>query len=218
MPVKHEMILGPFQETSCTAITLNPESNFTRREKNHSLLHWNILTSPELRRQTWMLCKKAASMISGTSMDQEICLVLGQVSISLLYLVINLQKDIYIWSRARLTKRQATSRPDHLWREIIQKARRNLETPMAPAMPCKTCKKSKKGEGKPVARQSKFACILEARESTRMRVEETLPKNHEDHIAGKGDNSLQHYNLIHIFIPMPQAMKIPVAKKQPVDK
>ena len=72
MTVKHEMIFGPFQETSYTVITLNPESNFTRREKNHSLFHWNTLTSPELRRQTWMLCKKAASMIIGTSMDQEI--------------------------------------------------------------------------------------------------------------------------------------------------
>ena len=30
---------GPCQETSCTAITLNPESNFARREKNHSLFH-----------------------------------------------------------------------------------------------------------------------------------------------------------------------------------
>ena len=39
MPVKHEMIFGPCQETSCTAITLNPESNFTRREKSHSLFH-----------------------------------------------------------------------------------------------------------------------------------------------------------------------------------
>ena len=33
MPVKHEMIFGPCQETSYIAITLNPESNFTRREK-----------------------------------------------------------------------------------------------------------------------------------------------------------------------------------------
>ena len=31
--------VGPCQETSQTAITLNPESNFTRREKNHSLFH-----------------------------------------------------------------------------------------------------------------------------------------------------------------------------------
>ena len=54
-------------------------------------------------------------------------------------------------------------------------------------------------------------------ESTRLRMEESLPNYHEDHIAGKGDNSLQHYNLVHIFIPMPQAMKIPAAKAA-VDK
>ena len=79
------MILGQFQETSYTAITLNAESNLTRREKNHSLFHRNTLTSPELRRQTWMLCKKAASIIIEISMGQEICLFLGQVSPSLLY-------------------------------------------------------------------------------------------------------------------------------------
>ena len=28
----------------------------------------------------------------------------------------------------------------------------------------------------------------------------------------KGENSLQHYNLVHKFIPMPQAMNIPAAK------
>ena len=38
MPVKRWMIFGPCQETLCTAITLNQESNFIRREKNHSLL------------------------------------------------------------------------------------------------------------------------------------------------------------------------------------
>ena len=35
---------------------------------------------------------------------------------------------------------------------------------------------------------------------------------HEDHIAGKVLNSLTHHNLVHKFIPMPQAMKIPGAK------
>ena len=30
---------GPCRETSYTAITLNPESKFTRRERNHSLFH-----------------------------------------------------------------------------------------------------------------------------------------------------------------------------------
>ena len=35
---------------------------------------------------------------------------------------------------------------------------------------------------------------------------------HEDHIAGKGTNSSSHYNFVHKFSPMPQAMKIPDAK------
>ena len=43
-------------------------------------------------------------------------------------------------------------------------------------------------------------------------MEGSLHKNHEDHIAGKGSNSLQHYNLVHKFILMRQALKIPNAK------
>ena len=142
--------------------------------------------------------------------------------------------DGYMWSGERLTKRQATSRPDHLWTELwrgmsknvklrekhkwaikkpkrdnarrlrgiyfidpedkefketIKNARRKLETPMAVVMPCKTCEKTKHGKtcSKTNDFKSKFACILEASESTRMRMEESLPKCHEDHIAGKGD-------------------------------
>ena len=65
--------------------------------------------------------------------------------------------------------------------------------------------------------KSKFACILEASESTRLRMEESLPNYNEDHTAGKGDKSLKHYNLVHKYIPVPQAMKIPAAKAA-VDK
>ena len=39
MPVKQWTIFGPCREASYTAITLNRESNFTRRERNHSLFH-----------------------------------------------------------------------------------------------------------------------------------------------------------------------------------
>ena len=86
-------------------------------------------------------------------------------------------------------------------------------------MLCKTSKKSEHGVtcGKSIEIKSKLACILEASESTRLRMGESLPKYHEDHIAGKGGNSLQRYKLVHKFIPMPQAMKIPAAKA-PVDK
>ena len=54
----------------------------------------STLTSPELHTRTWMLCKKAAPMIIGMSVDQEICLILEQVSLSLLHYMRNLQTNI----------------------------------------------------------------------------------------------------------------------------
>ena len=65
--------------------------------------------------------------------------------------------------------------------------------------------------------ETKLACILEADESTRMRIRKSIPHYYQDHIARKGENLLQHYSLVHKFIPMPQAMKIPAAKAA-VDK
>ena len=64
----------------------------------------------------------------------------------------------------------------------------------------------------PTKIKTKLACILEAGEFTRMRMGNSMPHYHHDHIAGKGEKSLQHYNLVHKFIPMPHAMKIPAAK------
>ena len=40
----------------------------------------------------------------------------------------------------------------------------------------------------------------------------SMPHYHQDHFAGKGEDSLQHYNLVHKFIPMPRALNIPYAK------
>ena len=119
-------------------------------------------------------------------MGQETCLVLGQVSHNLLYWKKNFQEG-YMWSRWRLTRKQLSSRPDHLWSELwikmgrnaklkekhkwsdekprfdsarklrvfcfidpddrefketIKNARKKLETPIAPAMPCKIMKKN----------------------------------------------------------------------------
>ena len=165
----------------------------------------------------------------------------------------------YMWSGERLTRKQLTSKPDHLlpelwekmgknakvkekqkwsheklhldnarklrgiyfidiedkeFKETIKNARKKLETPVPPAMPCKIKKKNCGASNKI---KSRLACILEADDSTRLRVGESLPNHHEDHVAGKGNNSLHHYNLVHTFIPMPQAMKIPAAKAA-VDK
>ena len=56
-------------------------------------------------------------MIIGISMGQETCRILVQVSLNLLYWKKNLQTDICCPGE-RLTRKQRTSRPDHLWPEI----------------------------------------------------------------------------------------------------
>ena len=104
---------------------------------------------------------------------------------------------------------------DTEFKETIKNARKKLETPMASGLPCKIMKQN--CGSRYDKNTTKLACILEANESTRMRMGNSEPSNHEDHIAGKGENSLQHYNLVHKFIPVPQAMKIPAAKAA-VDK
>ena len=53
---------------------------------------------------------------------------------------------------------------------------------------------------------------MEAHESTWKLLESTLLRNHDDRIAERVFNSLTHHNLVHKFIPMHQAMKIPSEK------
>ena len=109
---------------------------------------------------------------------------------------------------------------DTEFKDTMKNARKKLEIPIDSDMPCKvenlghgkTC-----GENKPNTRRSKYAYIVEAHESTRKRIRKTQQKDHEDHIAGKGFNSLSHYNLVHKFIPLHHAMKIPDARAA-VDK
>ena len=78
---------------------------------------------------------------------------------------------------------------DKEFKETVKNARKKLETSVAPAMPCKILKNC--GSGGSDKNKTKLACILEANESRRMRMGNSIPSNHEDHIAGKGENSLQ---------------------------
>ena len=94
MPVEQFTIFGPCREASYTAITLNLESNFTRRERNHSLFHLNTLTYPELLIRIWMSSKRSALMILGTLMALDTCLIFGQVSHNLLHSTKKLLTDI----------------------------------------------------------------------------------------------------------------------------
>ena len=65
--------------------------------------------------------------------------------------------------------------------------------------------------------KTRFSCVTEAHESTRQRIESATKRIREEHIAGKGQNSVLYDNSVHKFISMPQAMKIPDAEAA-VDK
>ena len=164
-------------------------------------------------------------------------------------------RRIYV-SGERLTRKQLTSRPDHLWpepwtkwwrnakvkerqqwshekpqldnarklrgiyfidpedkefKETIKNARKKLETSVAPAMPCKIMKNC--GSGGSDKNKTKLArkfwklmnpqeCVWETRHR---QITKTI-------LQEKVKNSLQHYNLVRKFIPMPQAWKIPDAR------
>ena len=142
--------------------------------------------------------------------------------------------DGYMWSGERLTRKQLTSRPDHLWpelwksmgkhaklkerqkwsdeklhlenarklrgicfinpedtefKETIKNARKKLETSEALAMPCKIMKNCRSSASNKI--KTKLACILEADKSTRMRMGNSIPHHHQDHIAG---NVKIHYS------------------------
>ena len=73
---------------------------------------------------------------------------------------------------------------DKEFKETIKNARKKLETSIAPAMPCKIMSKNC-GSGGSNKIKTKLACILEADESTRLRMGNSVPNYHEDHIAGK---------------------------------
>ena len=92
------------------------------------------------------------------------------------------------------------------FQELIENARRKLEVHMDAAMPCKKSTKSPTSSQETEARSDEFneipkntkdACMVEAHESTRKRLDSSLPKDHEDHIAGKGYNRMTHYHLVH---------------------
>ena len=98
---------------------------------------------------------------------------------------------------------------DKDFKDIMKNARRKLEISMPAAMPFKPPRNSGGetccGIGKS---KTKHACIVEADESTRIRLEGVPCWYHEDHTAAKGVNSLSYYNPLQKFLSMPQALKI----------
>ena len=85
---------------------------------------------------------------------------------------------------------------DTEFKETIKNARQKLETSVALAMHRKMMINCRSGASNKIENLSVF---WKADESTRMRMGTSSPNHHEDRIVGKGQNSLQHYNLVHKF-------------------
>ena len=155
--------------------------------------------------------------------------------------------DGYTWFGERLTRKQTTSRPDNLWKNMsgaatrkakqkwtiekpkldnarqlrgiffiepndaefkhtMKNARRKLEIPMPAAMPCKTPTNCRGETCRNIGKhKTKYACIVDADESMRIRLEGVPHRYHEDHIFAKEIDSLSRYKLVHKFITVPQA-------------
>ena len=102
---------------------------------------------------------------------------------------------------------------DEEFKLTMKAARRKLEVPMPAALLCKIPIKSSGETHRNVGkRKTKYACVVGAYECTRSRLEGAGRISHQDHITATGMNSMTHYSLVHKFIPMPQALKIPDAK------
>ena len=98
---------------------------------------------------------------------------------------------------------------DKEFKETIKNARKKLETPMAPAVLCKTSKKCKHGvtRGKTFEFKLKLACTWKPVNQHDCVWENLYRIIMKTILQEKETNSLQHYNLVHKFIPMPQSMK-----------
>ena len=241
------MIFGPCQEASKTAITLNPESNFTRREKNHSPIplkyidvsrtahtnldvkqerriddYWNIdgsrdLSDPWTGFTQFTLLEKAPDgyMWSGVEIDEKAAYIQARSSMARTLEIMGKHAKLnekQKWSEEKIHLENARQLrgiyfididlENKEFNETIKNARKKLETSVAPAMPCKIMKNCGSGGSNKI--KTKLACILEADESTRLRMGNSLPIHHEDHMQEKVKIHLQHYNLVHKFTPMPQ--------------
>ena len=133
-------------------------------------------------------------MIIGTLMALETCLIHGQVSLNLLYSKRNLQTDICgpgeinektadIQARSFMARTLEKMGKNAKLKELTLRAR-NLRRPSRMLArnwkhKLKNCVNGEKSNKV----KSKLACILEASESTRLRMGESLPTHHEDHIA-----------------------------------
>ena len=164
--------------------------------------HWWLLEHWWLSRLVWSLDRFHTTYYIGRKTSRRIYVVRGEFQVRSF-----MAKTLEVNGKARQAKVEAKvvewkapswERTKIAWNLFHrprgygiqgnhQNARKKLGTSVTPAMPCKIMKK-KCGSGASNKIKTRLACILEADESTRLRMGNWLPNHHEDHIVGKGDN------------------------------
>ena len=93
-------------------------------------------------------------------------------------------------------------------KHTLNNARRKLAIPMSAAMSCKTPTNCRGETCRSMGKcKTKYACVVDADESARKRLEGVPHRYHEDHVSANRLSSLSRYNLVHRFIPIPEAVK-----------
>ena len=112
--VKPKMILGLSQEISFTVITWNPVFKLyaPREESLHTPLKYIDVTRTTDTTLD-VMSEKTFLKIIGTLMEKKNCRMHGQVSQDSLYWRTHHRMDINTVREGRLTRKQATSRPDN---------------------------------------------------------------------------------------------------------
>ena len=181
-----------------------------------------------IKRFVWFLDRFHSFCSTGRKISRRICVVRWEINEKTTYIQArsfmdrNLEnngkyaklKEKHKWSNEELHLENARKLrgiyfidpEDKEFKETVKDARKKLETPIAPAMPCKIMKKNC-GSGASNKLKTRLACVPGAGESTRLHMGESPPNHHEDHIARKGSNSPQHYHLVHKFNPTPSSHK-----------
>ena len=219
--------LGRFKVTSSIVITKNFEFNSTCRMKKHSLFHWNTLMLQGLHFLIRM-CYTRKGLMTKNETPTRPDYVCPEVWTKIGKAAQNREKQEWAKEEPKLDNVRKLrgiyflDPDDREYSEILKNARSKF---------CKTCgsRDAIQKDGQDSIPVSRMWCKIMAMKRSSKQCVIVLwnllnPRDSEqnlcslgtmDHIAGKGFTSMTHYNLVHMFIPMPQAMKIFGCQKLP---
>ena len=124
--MKQFTIFGPCREASYTAITLNPEFKlYSPREESFPIpLKYIDVTRTT---HTNLDVKQERRIDDYWNIDGSRDLSDPWTGFTQFTLLDEKAPDGYTWSGGRLTRKQLTSRPDHLWPELWKSMRKNAK-------------------------------------------------------------------------------------------